>query len=74
MSVVSALMVGSACVSSAGVFGVYMWRRIIASQQYSYSRCPACRQRIRFLTHKAGRGGQCPRCWKRFTLTIQENT
>ena len=36
---------------------------------YRYGRCPGCKQRIRFLAHKAGRAGECPRCAKRFPLT-----
>ena len=44
-------------------------RRQLAGTSYSYGRCPGCRQRIRFLAHKAGRGGECPRCAKRFTLS-----
>jgi hypothetical protein len=35
---------------------------------YSYCRCPACEQKIRFLSGKAGRPAQCPRCLECWTL------
>jgi hypothetical protein len=69
MSAIGTVMIGLICASSAGIFGVFFWKQFArGSDEYSYARCPGCRQRIRFLAHKAGRGGQCPRCRKTFTL------
>ena len=72
MSAIGIVMVASACASSVGIFGLFFWKHFASlSQNYSYAKCPSCRQRIRFLTRKAGRGGQCPRCLKTFTLAAQ---
>jgi len=69
MSMMSTFVVASASLSIAGMIGLLLWRRFLRpATTYSYARCPACRQRLRFLAIKAGRGGQCPRCLKRFPL------
>ncbi len=71
MSMMSAFVVALASLSSAGMIGLLLWKSLVRpATTYSYARCPACRQRLRFLARKAGRAGQCPRCLKRFPLVV----
>jgi DNA-directed RNA polymerase subunit RPC12/RpoP len=49
--------------------GIYVVRsRPFHRQRFYYFRCADCGQKLRYLASKAGRGGMCPLCRRRFTL------
>jgi DNA-directed RNA polymerase subunit RPC12/RpoP len=47
---------------------LYFRTRNHQTGHYGFFHCSGCRQKVRYLASKAGRGGMCPRCGRRWTL------
>ncbi|HEV3262802.1 MAG TPA: hypothetical protein VG013_38565 [Gemmataceae bacterium] len=58
-------------VAGAGfaVVALVRGRRPAEDQAYHYFRCSGCRQKLRYLAHKADRRGMCPRCLQHCKLS-----
>ncbi len=47
-----------------------VWSRRPKEVPFQCFRCPACDQKLRYLAHRAGRTGICPRCKQRCTFPV----
>ncbi len=56
-----------AMIAAAALYGLWYFRSE-RGRPYRHFRCPACRQKLRYWTRKAGQGGVCPRCLKRLNF------
>jgi hypothetical protein len=60
------VLLGIFVVSGAGV--ILSARSRAAQDEFQYTRCGECGQKVRYLASKAGRPGMCPRCKQQWIL------
>lgn len=64
------ILLGTILIAGTGTI-LYFRPRAAKRKQYLAFRCVKCRQKVRYLSKKAGQNAMCPRCGMRCTLPTE---